>query len=77
MPNVAYLNRKTHMGYEQLLNLPYPIFLSLLRENQIMDLKETEEGRKYLAQIERLNVTTPDFNKLRSKGGYKKAGEKK
>ncbi|WP_226087486.1 hypothetical protein [Mesobacillus sp. S13] len=76
MPNIAYLNRKTKMGYDELLNLPYPIFLSLLRENQILDLKETSEGREYLEKIERLNVTTPDFGKLSGLSRFNKAGEK-
>jgi hypothetical protein len=62
------------MGYEQLMKLSYPIFLAFLRENQIMDLRETEEGRKYLDQVERLNVTTPDFSRLSQLGGYKQAG---
>lgn len=76
-PNMAYLTRKTSMGFNELMNLPYPVFLSYLRENQIMDLKETEEGRKYLEQVERMSVTTPDFGKLSQLGSYKKAGESK
>ncbi|MFP5111824.1 hypothetical protein ACSU64_05530 [Bacillaceae bacterium C204] len=74
MPNITYLNRKTGMGYEQLMKLQYPIFLALLRENYILDLKETPEGRAYLEQIERLKVTTPDFSKLSQISGYQKAG---
>ncbi|MFS0776087.1 hypothetical protein ABC255_08785 [Neobacillus sp. 3P2-tot-E-2] len=77
LPNIAYLIRKTHMGYKEIMKLNYPIFLSLLRENQIMDLKETEEGREYLRQIERLKVTTPDIGKLSKLGGYQKAGDNK
>lgn len=76
MPNIAYLIRKTNMGYEEVMRLPYPIFLSLLRENRLMDLMETPEGREYLEKIERLKVTTPDFNKLSQLNGYKKEGEK-
>lgn len=76
MPNVAYLQRKTHMSIKEIMKLPYTVYLSLLKENQMMDLQETEQGREYLKQIERLSVTTPDFSKLRSNYGYQKAGEK-
>lgn len=76
MPNIAYVNRKTGMSYFDLMKLPYTVFLSLLRENKIMDLQETEEGRAYLQQVERMKVTTPDLGKLRSMGSYKKAGGK-
>ncbi|WP_407268973.1 hypothetical protein [Radiobacillus sp. PE A8.2] len=76
MPNITYVTRKAHMGYEQVMKLPYPIFVSYLVENKIMDLQETEEGREYLRKIERLKVTTPDYSKLKSTSGYKqKAGE--
>ncbi|WML44091.1 hypothetical protein [Neobacillus sp. PS3-40] len=63
------------MGFEQLMKLPYPIFLSFLKENRLMDLRESEDGREYLAKIDRLNVTTPDFSKLSKLSGFKKAGE--
>ncbi|MEH6957216.1 hypothetical protein [Neobacillus drentensis] len=75
LPNITYLNRKTGMGYEQLMNLQYPIFLALLREHYILDLKETPEGREFLNQVERLKVTSPDFSKLKQLSGYQKAGE--
>ncbi|PLS04019.1 hypothetical protein [Neobacillus cucumis] len=76
MPNIAYLQRKTKMSFKEIMGLPYTVYLSLLRENQIMDLKQTEEGRDYLAKVERLKVTTPDFGKLSNLSGFKKAGEK-
>lgn len=75
MEKFAYLNMKTRMSHTELLNLPYKVFLSYLKRYQIFDLMSTEEGRKYLEQVERIKQTEPDFAKLRQVAGYKKAGE--
>lgn len=75
MPNITYLIRTTKMGYEEVMRLPYPIFLSLLRENRILDLMEKPGGQEYLEKIERLKETSPDFNKLSKLNGFKKAGD--
>jgi hypothetical protein len=59
------------MGYEQIVNLPYSIFLSLMKHNQMMDLEETPEGRDYLDKLRRLNTTEADLGSLRKLAGYK------
>lgn len=74
MTNITYLTRRTMMGYEQIMELPYPIFLSYLKHNRIMDMQETPEGREYLEKIERIKVKTPDFAKLRQVSDYKQRG---
>jgi hypothetical protein len=76
MEKIAYLNMKTRMSHAEIMNLPYAIFLSYLKHYQMFDLMSTEEGRKYLEQVERIKQTEPDFAKLRQVSGYKKAGEK-
>lgn len=76
MEKFAYLNMKTGMSHNELMNLPYKVFLSYLKHYQIFDLMSTEEGQKYLEQVERAKKTEPDFAKLRQVTGYKKAGEK-
>lgn len=58
------------MGFEEIMCLRYPIFLSFLKHHRVMDLQESEEGRAYLAQIERLKVVEPDFDKLRAHALY-------
>ncbi|MEC1772838.1 hypothetical protein [Schinkia azotoformans] len=76
MENIAYLNRKTQMSHNEILNLAYALFLSYLKHNKVMDLQETEAGREYLAKCERMKVTIPDFAKLKQATGYKaKVGE--
>jgi hypothetical protein len=72
MEKFAYLNMKTGMSHTELLNLPYKAFLSYLKHYQIFDLMSTEEGQKYLEQVERAKKTEPDFAKLRQVTGYKK-----
>lgn len=76
MPNIVYLTKKTGMGFNEIMKLPYTVFLSYIRENYILDMMETEEGRKHLEQIKRLNVTAPDLNKIRQLDSFKqKEGE--
>ena len=53
--------------------MPTDLFL-LMRKNYIVDnLRQTEEGREYLADCERLKQTEPDYQALHAR--YKKAGE--
>lgn len=72
MSNITYLTKKTKMGYMEIINLPYSIFLSYLKYNRIFDLQQTEEGRKYLEQVERSKQTEPDIDSLRNLTGYKR-----
>lgn len=74
MDSITYLTRQTKMGYNQIINLPYPIFLKYLRDCQIENISSTEEGRKIIRRSQELTVKTPDFAKLRQAGGYKTTG---
>jgi hypothetical protein len=78
MSNFAYLGRKTGLNHFQILKLPYSTYLMYLKHHSILDLQETEEGRKYLAKIGRLSNKEIDLTGLRRLTGYKtqeKVGE--
>lgn len=74
MEGVTFLTRRTGMDYFTIMKLSYPIFLSYLKHEYIAELKSTEEGRKYLAQCERLSVKEADLSSLRQLAGYKAEG---
>jgi hypothetical protein len=71
MSNFAYLGRKTGLNHFQIMKLPYHVYLLYLKHHTILDLQETEEGRKYLAKITRLTNKDIDLSGLRSMTGYK------
>jgi hypothetical protein len=78
MSDVVYLNRKSGMSHEEIMNLPYGVFLKYIDYHQVMDLMETPEGRERLMWFNRLQTTDADISRLRSLGGYKaenKAGD--
>lgn len=80
MSNIAYLNSKSKMSYEEINNLPYGIFLSLVEHHTIDDLMQTEEGRKIMDKIKRYKNPRKhaDLSAIRAFGGYqakKKVGE--
>ena len=72
MRNIAYLIKESSMGYFEIMDLPYAVFLSLLKHFRIFELEQTEKGRKLLKQSEFLNQTEPDWIKLRGQKSYKK-----
>jgi hypothetical protein len=78
MSNLAYLNRKSGMEYSKILKLPYAVYRLMLKHHTILDLQETEEGRKYLAKVARLTNKEIDLAGLKRLGGYRtqeKAGD--
>lgn len=51
----------TGLSLNEVLDLPCDLFL-LFRKNRIVDrLRQTEEGREYLADCERAKQTKPDM----------------
>jgi len=64
--------KHTGMGYFDVLKLPYPVFLGLIKQFTIFELEETEEGREYLADAKRLNQKEADLSALRNSVFYKK-----
>lgn len=52
------------LDYYSVLRLPLDTFM-LMRKNAFIDkCNNTEEGRKYLADVKRLNTTEPDYKAI-------------
>jgi len=65
MKNVAYLMKASSMGYREVMELPYQIFLSLLKQFMILELENSEEGREYLQQCKILTTKDADLTRIR------------
>lgn len=76
MRNIAYLIKQSQMSYFEVMQLPYAVFLSLLKQFRIFELEQTEEGRKALLQSNTLHKTEPDFARIRNSKGYQKVKTK-
>lgn len=72
MANIAYLIKESGMGFNEVLDLPHVVFLSLIKQFRIMAIASTEEGRKALMQAEMLNKKDPDWSRLSKLNVYKK-----
>lgn len=64
--------KESSMGYNEVMNLPYAIFLGLLKHFRIFTMMQTEEGQKVLQQEKLLSQTEPDWGRLRDQEFYKK-----
>lgn len=69
--NFAYLGRKAGLNHFEILKLPYATYRMYLKHHTILDLQESEEGRKYLAKLTRMTNKDIDLAGLKSLGGYK------
>jgi hypothetical protein len=80
MSDVAYLMSKANMTFDEVMNLPYGIFLSLVEQNTIQDMMQTDEGREILDKIRRFKNPRKhaDLDAIRSFKGYRveEVGEK-
>lgn len=55
------------LNYNEVLQLPTDTFL-LMRKNYVIEqLRKTEEGRKYLQDCKRMEVTEPDFEAIHAR----------
>lgn len=75
MRNIAYLIKSSGMGFNEIMNLPYSVFLSLLKHFRLMEIEQTEEGRKMIAKSKILDQTEPDWNRIRKIKNYRKIGD--
>ena len=64
--------KESGMSYYDILDLPYKVFFSLLKQYRMFAYEQTEEGRKALAKQEMLNRTEPDWSRLSKLNVYKK-----
>lgn len=67
MPSVRAVVDYTGLNLYEVLDLPCDMFKLCLKHATIEKLSQTEEGRKYLADCERMKVTTPDFKAIKTK----------
>ena len=65
MQNIAFVMKEGNMGYFEVLNLPYSIFLSLLKHFQMFELMKDEDYRKQLRMQNILKKTEPDWEEVR------------
>lgn len=72
MENIAFLIHESHMSFNEVMELPYAVFLSLLKHFQMFELMKTEEGREMLKNNKILSQTEPDWDRIRSLPGYRK-----
>lgn len=78
MSDVSYLLANSSMKYEEILHLPYGVFLSLIEQSYLRELQKTEEGQEILKKIYRYKYPRKhaDYDSIRKLGGYEtKAGE--
>ncbi len=64
MPAIKKVMDYGHLSFYEALNLPCDVFMLMVKHSTIDNLSQTEEGRKYLADCERLKVTTIDVDGL-------------
>jgi hypothetical protein len=78
MSDITYLNEKSKMPYDEIMNLPYGVFLSLVEQHTIQDLMQSEDGRALMEKVKRFKNPRKqaDLSAIRSFGGYQKAIKK-
>jgi len=66
MTNIAYVMQKGNMNYFEIMELPYVIFLSLLKQFQMFELMQNEDYRKQLQEQKLLERKDADLESLRT-----------
>lgn len=62
--------KESNMNYEEVINLPYAIYLGLYRQFYIINLESSEEGREALMAGKRMYSTEADVSKIRGTKFY-------
>lgn len=65
MPSIHRAIEYSGLDYNKVLLLPCDVFLLMVRNHYIDELKSTQEGREYLEKCERLNTTEIDIQGIR------------
>jgi hypothetical protein len=71
MPTIRRAMTYSNLTYYEALELPVDTFLLMVKNSVIEELNSTPEGRKYLEDCRRMEVTKPDLAKLNSVFGIK------
>ncbi|WP_195837954.1 hypothetical protein [Tissierella pigra] len=74
MRQIVYISTKTSMGFNEILQLPYAIFLGYLKQLWVLQMEETQEGRDALYKESAIHQTEPDLGRLRQLNGYQAKG---
>lgn len=61
------------MGFNEVMELPYAVFLSLLKHTRILQLEETPEGQQLLSKSRLLSQTEPDWDRIRKSENYQRS----
>ena len=64
MPSIKRVMDYGNLSYYEAIELPCDIFKLMEKHSTINELNQTEEGRKYLEDCERLSNTTIDIEGL-------------
>lgn len=69
---IVYLSRKMSISPNEVLKLPHSLYLLYMKQNYIMDLEKTEEGREYLEKARRYQNPRKDadLGAIRKLSGY-------
>lgn len=59
------ISRYSGLNFNEVLDLPYSIYLLYRKESWIDSWKSTEEGREFLKTLWRLQQTKADIKKIR------------
>ena len=65
MANIAFLIKQSGMSYFEIMNLPYAVFLSLLKHFKMFELMQNPEYTEELRKAERLKQREPDWERIR------------
>jgi len=65
MQNIAFIIKESGMGFCEVMDLPYTVFLSLLKHFQVFKLQQNPEYCKALEEQKILGETEPDMGRLR------------
>lgn len=76
MRNIAFVSKYYQIGFNEIMEMPYAVFLSYLKWARIFILEQTEEGQKELRKMEIQSPnnnknTEPDLGTIRQMTGYK------
>lgn len=68
MPAIRRVIAYSGLSITEVLQMPYDMYLSMLKNSIMDEYRSTPEGRKYLEDCERLNATEPDIEAARKSG---------
>ena len=69
MPTLKLVIDYSRLNIHEALDLPCDMYLLIVKNATIDKLSQTEEGRKYLADCERLQKTSPDLEAIAKRFG--------